>query len=53
MQCHKTTSQVLEDALKNSALCEDDAAYVESFAASLRYEKADEPSDTIMGQMLT
>lgn len=39
--------------MKNSALKEDDAAYVESFADSLRSEKSGEQSDMIMGQMLT
>lgn len=39
--------------MKNSALREDDAAYVESFADSLQSEKSEEQSDTIMGQMLT
>lgn len=39
--------------MKNSALREDDAAYVESFADSLRSEKSEEQSDPIIGQMLT
>lgn len=50
---YKSASQVTEEALKNTALAENDAAYVESFASSLGCEKSEETGDTIMGQMLT
>jgi hypothetical protein len=44
---------LVEDVVKSPAVCEEDAAYVESFKSSIDCDQKEEAGDGIMGQMLT
>lgn len=43
----------MEEVVKSTAMCEEDAAYVESFKSSVDCDQKEEAGDGIMGQMLT
>ena len=52
-QYRKSATQLVEEALKDPGLSEDDAVYVESFAMSLNDGGTSGCGETILGQMLT